>query len=291
VIDGFFAFAFTAGMLATVNPCGFAMLPAYLSFFLGVEEGYDDEPVALRVLRAMVVSTSVAAGFLAVFTLIGAIVNAGAQELVRWFEYATPVIGLALVVLGIAMLFGYRLPFTTPKLERGGQDRTLRSMFVFGVSYAVASIGCTLPLFVSAVLGTFTTTSYLSGMLMIAAYGAGMALVLTALTVALALARGGMVRFLRKAMPYIDPIAAVMLILAGAYVAYYGLWVILSDNGVEEVRGFWLVERAQQWQANLATWFQDNGAKVFGAIVGVAVLIVVAGTVVRRLRARNDVDV
>jgi len=25
-------------MVATVNPCGFAMLPAYLSFFLGVEQ-------------------------------------------------------------------------------------------------------------------------------------------------------------------------------------------------------------------------------------------------------------
>jgi len=31
------ALAFTTGMLATVNPCGFAMLPAYLSYFLGVE--------------------------------------------------------------------------------------------------------------------------------------------------------------------------------------------------------------------------------------------------------------
>ena len=38
VIDGLFAYAFTTGMLATVNPCGFAMLPAYLSYFLGDRE-------------------------------------------------------------------------------------------------------------------------------------------------------------------------------------------------------------------------------------------------------------
>ena len=29
--------ALAAGMLATVNPCGFAMLPAYLAWFLGLD--------------------------------------------------------------------------------------------------------------------------------------------------------------------------------------------------------------------------------------------------------------
>mgnify|MGYP001611737333 FL=1 len=28
-------YAFGAGMVSTVNPCGFAMLPAYLGLFLG----------------------------------------------------------------------------------------------------------------------------------------------------------------------------------------------------------------------------------------------------------------
>ena len=43
VIDAPLALAFTAGMVATVNPCGFAMLPAYLTFFLGLEGGAADE--------------------------------------------------------------------------------------------------------------------------------------------------------------------------------------------------------------------------------------------------------
>ena len=38
VIDAPLAIAFGAGMLATVNPCGFAMLPAYLGYFLGLED-------------------------------------------------------------------------------------------------------------------------------------------------------------------------------------------------------------------------------------------------------------
>ncbi len=31
-------FAFTAGMATAANPCGFAMLPAYLSLYLGTSE-------------------------------------------------------------------------------------------------------------------------------------------------------------------------------------------------------------------------------------------------------------
>ena len=72
--------------------------------------------------------------------------------MVDWAKYVTIAIGLALVGLGVAMLLGYRLPFTTPRLDKGGRDRTVGSMFVFGVSYAVASIGCTLPLFIGALL-------------------------------------------------------------------------------------------------------------------------------------------
>src|SRR5690606_41075221 len=52
------------------------------------------------------------------------------------------VIGLALAVLGLAMLAGYEPSVRLPRLDRGGRERTVRSMFVFGVSYAITSIGC-----------------------------------------------------------------------------------------------------------------------------------------------------
>ena len=32
-------FAFSVGMAAAINPCGFALLPAYLSYYLGLESG------------------------------------------------------------------------------------------------------------------------------------------------------------------------------------------------------------------------------------------------------------
>ena len=49
-------FAFAAGMAATVNPCGFAMLPAYLGLYMGSGENGAGQPGPLtRLARAVLV--------------------------------------------------------------------------------------------------------------------------------------------------------------------------------------------------------------------------------------------
>ena len=283
MIDGLFAYAFTTGMLATVNPCGFAMLPAYLSYFLGLE---DDRPRSntTRVGRAVAVSLAVSLGFLAVFTIIGALVRAGGDVLVDWAKYVSIPIGLGLAVLGVAMVGGYHLPFTTPRLDKGGRDRTLVSMFVFGVSYAVASIGCTLPLFIGAAITSFTTRGTLSGILLVLTYGTGMALVLTSLTVALALARGGLVTRLRQVLPYVDRVAGVFLVLAGLYLVYY--WIFnLRFDATGSTTGGGLVATVEGWSFDTQQWLQDRGGWVLGTLLALAIGATAAVSVARRKSA------
>ena len=60
-------------------------------------------------------------------------------------------------------------------------------------------------------------------------YGAGMALVLTALTVTLALARGGLLAGLRQVLPYVDRVAGAFLVLAGLYLVYYWIFNLRFD--------------------------------------------------------------
>jgi cytochrome c biogenesis protein CcdA len=284
VIDGLFAYAFTAGMLATVNPCGFAMLPAYLSYFLGTDSSSVQTPMPARVTRAVVVSLAVSLGFLTVFSVIGAAVRAGADELIDWAKYAAIAIGLVLIGVGTALMCGWHLPFTTPRLDRGGRERTLASMYVFGVSYAIVSIGCTLPLFVSTMLGSFGSRSVLSGTLMVLAYGAGMAFVLTALTVALALARGGLLQALRHAMRYVDRVAGVFLVLAGAYLVYY--WVFnLRFDATGSTAGGGVADTVTRWSEQAQVWLQDRGAWVLGTLLAIAVAVAALVSVARRRTA------
>src|SRR4051812_8751529 len=136
-------------MVATVNPCGFAMLPAYLSFFLGVE----DERASIT--RAFVVGTTVTIGFAATFAVVGLVVSRLTSSVYDVAPWVSVVIGTALVLFGIALLGGLDLTVRLPRLDRGGRSGGLNSMGLFGVSYAVASIGCELPLFLAAMSGAF----------------------------------------------------------------------------------------------------------------------------------------
>ena len=147
--------SFIRGLIAAVNPCGFILLPTYLLYFLGLSN--DDAGMARAPIgRALVVSGAVSGGFMSVFVVVGVVTEQFRQA--SWInenaKYATAVIGVALVALGLAMLFGYRLPLVTPKLDAGGRDRTIWSMFVYGIAYAVASIGCTIGFISRMHLGT-----------------------------------------------------------------------------------------------------------------------------------------
>ena len=280
--DGPLAIYLGLGMVATVNPCGFAMLPAYLSYFLGLEGGDDESPTA-SFGGALRVAAAVSAGFLAVFAVAGTIVRTVDAGLVyENMPWVSIVIGLALLVLGVAMVGGFELVTRLPKLDRGGRSRTIGSMFVFGVSYAVASIGCTLPLFLSAVAGTIETQSLLDGVVVFLIYALGMAVVLTALTVAIALARTSIVRFLRRAQQYVGRVAGGLVALAGGYVAFYGWEELRSYRQPGAVPESGVTDTVTGWSYDISDWVNDVGAVRLAVVLAVGLAVVAAALHLRR---------
>jgi cytochrome c biogenesis protein CcdA len=270
--DKAWAYYLTIGMVATVNPCGFAMLPAYLSYFLGLEDSDAEVPRA-SVAQAVQVAFAVAAGFLAVFALAGTLVELTSLPVYENVPWISIVIGLGLLALGLAMLFGFEPNLRLPRLDRGGRERTVGSMFVFGVSYAIASIGCTLPMFLGAVAGTMSNDSVVGGVMVFGVYGLGMTLVLLALTVGIALARTSIVRFLRRTLPYIGRVSGGLVALAGAYVAYYG-WQSRALNG-GQVPDSNIIDVVSGWSTEVSGWIESAGA----LRIAVVVCILLAGTI------------
>lgn len=219
--------AFTAGLVATLNPCGFAMLPAYLSFFVGLGDAGAGAATAsgraAHLTRALVVGGVVSAAFLVVFGVVGAVLTAGvtAALLVTWLPWVAMAVGVAIAGLGVAVVRGFQLQVSLPHPEAGTRGRGLGHVFAFGVSYALASLSCTLPVFLAVVAGTLTRANVSSGLAAFLAYGLGMSTVLLSLVVALALARHGVVRRLRRAVRLAQRISGGLLIVAGAYVVYF----------------------------------------------------------------------
>jgi cytochrome c biogenesis protein CcdA len=272
------------------------MLPAYLSYFVGIDgadqAAAEDDPESVAaprsgVAQALRVSGIVSAGFLVVFGVTGLLVNAGVRTVIDIIPYLALGVGIIMIGLGIAVFRGLELSIGFLKVGRGASARDTKSVFGFGVSYAVASLSCTLPIFLGVTATTFRNSNLASGVSVFAAYALGMGLVLMVLTVAIALARQTLVSRLRSAMRWVNPVSAVLLLVAGAYVAYYGWYELRVRNDPETFAG------PAQWVTDLQTdiqiWIQDVGAVRLGLVLALLVTLAALYAVLRPWRSRPGV--
>lgn len=230
-------FAFGAGLVSTVNPCGFAMLPAYLGLYVGSEDPGDGHAsIVPRLARALLVAGTVTAGFVFLFGLAGVAIGAGARFLVGVFPWVGLAIGVTLVVAGALVLRGTKLytGMAARAAGRMGDPSRIgpRGYFVFGLSYGLASLSCTLPIFLAVVGNTLTVDGLVPSIAQFVLYGAGMGLMITLLTVAVALFKGAIIGRVRGALPYVQPVSAVLMVVAGAYIVFYWLTIGGLLNGI-----------------------------------------------------------
>jgi cytochrome c-type biogenesis protein len=255
---GLVSFALSAGFIAAFNPCGFAMLPAYLSYFLGLESE-DETDTGHNIMRAMTVGLTLTAGFVLFFAVIGIItqtvIDAGVIE--RRISYATFGFGILMVPLGIAMIRGYEPRLDIPRLNKGGKTRELPSIFMFGVSFAIVSLSCTAPIFFGTVIGSFTSDSTVDGIAVFIAYALGMSLVIMVLTLAMAIGKTTIATNMRKVLPYVNKASGFLLTVAGVFLVFYGWWEIQVVRG--NIQSNWLVDTSLRGQTRIQTWAIVSG--------------------------------
>ena len=277
-LSSILSFAFATGLVAAFNPCGFAMLPAYLSYFVSLESG-EEAHIGRNIFRGLVVGLTLTVGFVLFFRIIGllasTIVSQGAIE--SRLSWATFIIGILMVPLGIAMLVGYEPKLLIPRLNKGGTSRQLPSIFLFGVSFAVVSLGCTAPLFFATVVGSFESRNVWEGTLVFLAYGGGMSLIVMILTLATAMARNEIATSMRKVLPYVSKISGGFLVLAGGFLILYGWWEIQVMRGNFGSNRF--VDTSQQFQSNITNWLGDIGE----TRIAIAVALILWAVVLRAL--------
>jgi cytochrome c-type biogenesis protein len=273
------AYVFGLGMVAVFNPCGFAMLPAWIAYFLAV----DDDEEAPSVVRAIAIGATLTAGFVSVFLVIGLILQLTAANLVARLPWLSIVLGVGMVGLAVSLLLGRDLKVSLPWVPRGPRTRTFRAVFVFGVSYAFVSLACTIPLFLAAVTTSMTGGSLGVGLAHFVAYALGMGVILTVLTVALSLARASFVSRLRRVVPHVRRIAAVLLGVAGVYVAYYGWYSLQVYDGNLDAGG--PAKVTYDLSARVSQLVIDTGPVRIGAVAVAAVALAFLISFVPKLKS------
>jgi len=221
-----FGYAFVAGMVASVNPCGFVLLPAYLAYYLGGDP--EGGPGSRRpMIRALAVSATVAASFALLFGLAGLLAGLAADSLTSVLPWLGTAVGVGLILLAGVLASGRELttsfgPRMAQHLRTATRNRGLRGY----AAYGLASLGCTLPVFLGVVGTSFQVHGLAAAIGQFVLFGLGMGAVLAVLTIATAGFGDGIIRRARTLGPYIGWASATILWLAGAYIVYYWLTAI-----------------------------------------------------------------
>lgn len=216
-------YAFGAGMVAAVNPCGILLLPSVVAFYLARGEAGELTAVR-RAARALLLAVMATLGFVTIFAVVGLIIGAGGRALANAFPVGGFLVGLLLTGLGgwLALTgrsFGILAAGGAMGRVELGSD--LRSLFLFGVAYAVTSLACTLPIFLVVASSALVAGGPLAAAGQFVSYAFGMGSVVTAVVLGAAFFESAVRRSLRGVVPYVHRLSAAFLLGSGVFLVKY----------------------------------------------------------------------
>ncbi|WP_395311525.1 cytochrome c biogenesis CcdA family protein [Mycobacterium sp. AMU20-3851] len=265
--------AFGAGLIAAVNPCGFAMLPGYLSLVVQADAGSGR-----AVWRALGATAAMTLGVVGVFAAFGALTASVASTVQKYVPFATVLIGVILVLLGGWLLLGRTLSLPVRAGSRWAPTARIGSMLGYGLGFALASLSCTVGPFLAVTASAARAPSWRDTALVYLAYAGGFALIVGALAVSTAFASSALLDRIRRILPYVNRISGALLVAVGVYVTYYGVYEIrLFHAGGDPADP--VVGAAGRLQGAIAGWVYDHGGWPWLALL-LAVLVVSAAVAI-----------
>lgn len=218
VDPGLLAYDLTLGLFAFFAPCGSAMLPAYMAYYMPQGAEGSTAPVPVRLARGLAAGLLAGVGAFTVIFIIGALaVSIGApfKDKVIWLELVG---GIVVIVLGSLMVLGRGPSLKLPL--RASQRRGALSLVGFGALYAATASSCVAAVFVVVLIPAFQGT-FLDGLLQVGAYALGLSVVLVVASVVVALSQATLVRAMRRIVPHVERVTGSLMIAAGLYLVWY----------------------------------------------------------------------
>ena len=206
--------ALTAGALALLSPCGFPMLPGYISYYIGAKTSLE------RAIPAGIVCTS---GLLAVFSMVGLAVSAFGSLASRYISFLELVAGVLVILMGIIAIARIRFPTLLGVVSKlkAPKARGLSGIFLYGVAYGLATLACSAPIFFSMLFYALASGGPLYGLTTFIVYAIGMGIPLLITTILVAKVKKIVLEKIVRLTPLFQEISGIILILIGIYILYY----------------------------------------------------------------------
>ena len=216
-VAGLYVLAFLTGLMSFFAPCAFPLLPGYISYYIG---RYESGPTLRGSVKAGIAS---ATGINGIFALIGAAVAVGGAAVKSYLTYFAPGVGFVIILLGLAMVFGKTESFekfggilSSYSSKVGGRAR-YSGLFMYGVGYGLASMGCQAPVFIALIFAGLASGGALEAFMVFLSFSIGMGSMMLIVSIIVGTAKMTILERMRKMTPYINRACGVILIIVGAY--------------------------------------------------------------------------
>ena len=248
--------AFLAGVLAAFNPCGFALLPAYLTSIIVGDES-DGRRFGAD-LRAIKFSFGMTVGFVGVFGGFALLITSISSSIERYLPFATLFVGAVLIIISLSLISGRTLIFRKLANPNIAPTRGWLSQIGYGLSFALASLSCTVGPFLAITAAAIAKGEILSTLALFSTYAIGMGSVVLFLALLVVTAQSGLINKIKRAQGRISTLSGYLLLVVGLYEAWYGWYeirILRGDNSSDPIVSFAISIQStvSQWLANLGS--------------------------------------
>lgn len=212
------ALGFIAGIGAFFAPCAFALFPAYVSYYLAAVGGGRESPG-----RSLALGLSCAAGSALFFALTGIAITLLGGAISPYLVATKPAIALGVALLGVVLVAEVRVPSLALPLGSARRWSPGGAIFAYGFAYALASTGCTLPIYVSIIVLPLTSGYSGAALLTFGSFALAMALMMLLTSLLVGLAKTSLLERLQASTVWVKRVSGVVLIAVGLYLGYYYL--------------------------------------------------------------------
>jgi len=200
-------------MATILSPCGYAVLPAYISYLVGGK---------ISGLRAAAAGISATVGLITLYGGIGLVVSQIKANFAFYIPLLTVPSAIIIFLMGLTIVLKKPLPALglkrnlTMRLRLGG----LAGSYVFGISYGLSASGCTAPIFLS-ILTYALGTGLADAFTFFTAYALGVGLPLIISAIMVGEVKHSLISRIASLTPKLHLASGYALIAIGLYLFYY----------------------------------------------------------------------
>jgi cytochrome c-type biogenesis protein len=202
-----YSLALVSGVLVLLSPCSYPLLPGYIAYYLG------KNMTPRQAIQGGIICTI---GLLSVFSIIGVITSTIGNAIMSVSPYFHLLAVIIIVIMGALMLLGVGYPKFYLKIkatQRGG----FLGMYIYGITYGLAALACSFPIFLSLILYSLTFGDFLDSILTFILFSLGMGIPLIATAILVSKAGHLLVKRITGATDKIQRISGIFLIALAIY--------------------------------------------------------------------------